>query len=157
MCVLTDAFTACELYTPHSLPTATGKFYILSGQHRFQAARKLAAKLESEAKTVPLWAKTFSCTVVRKETSLETRQIIAGRVQATQGAVVDPTLSERLRWLLREVTEARAKDEPLNRTAVLRLTYVKTACREKVDGTMVCPCLHPRGASRCFHGRCMYA
>ena len=56
---------------------ATGKFYILSGQHRFKAARKLAQQMESEARTAPAWARTFTCTVVRKETSLEMRQVKA--------------------------------------------------------------------------------
>jgi RecA/RadA recombinase len=124
---------------------ASGKFYILSGQHRFEAANKIAKAALDSAKPVPAYAREFRCVVVKKGTSLDIRQVIAGKAQSTQSSVQDPTLSERLRWTLKEVENAKASLDTdadlgtaINRTQILRYTYTKTGCRDKTDGSMVC-------------------
>ena len=47
--------------------------------------------------------------------------------------------SDRVRWLARELEKATDEDgnRRLSRTAILRLTYVKTGCTAASDGTMV--------------------
>lgn len=132
-----------------SLCTATGHYYILSGQHRFAAARKVAEEALKKAKVVPSWAQIFKCSVVKPETTLLQRQVIAGKVQQQQSTVHESALSERVRWLIREVADSKAEAAEAgdtwrpNRTELLRLTYLKTGCKEVTDGTMVCAsCCH---------------
>ena len=127
--------------------TATGKYYIISGQHRFQAAQQTAKKAAEKALPAPSWTQRFRCHVVKADTSVETRQIIAGKTQALQESVHGMPFSDKVRWLRREmVAELQALEEKgeeypqLNRAALLRLTYTKTGCTPSTDGSMVCVC-----------------
>ena len=121
---------------------ASGKYYVLSGQHRYEAARAIYKKALDAAKEPPAWTSEFRCLVVRPGTDLTTRQLIAGKTQAAQATVLTTTLTDRIRWFLTELNDAveRSDDNApkVNRTSLLRLTYMKTGCREKEDGSMVC-------------------
>ena len=121
--------------------TASGKYYILSGQHRFEAARAVQLAAVAAAKEPPIWSVQFRCTVVRQSTDLQTRQLIAGKTQAAQSTVLSSHLSDRIDWFRKELQDAVDKqdlDTPIvNRTQLLRLTYIKTGCREREDGSMV--------------------
>ena len=116
---------------------------MLSGQHRYEAARAIHKKALDTAKEPPVWSTEFRCSVVRPGTDLSTRQLIAGKSQAAQTTVLATTLSDRIRWFLTELNDAveqNDEDSPkVNRTSLLRLTYLKTGCREKEDGSMVWP------------------
>ena len=126
---------------------ASGKYYILSGQHRFEACRLLHQKyLKDSGKPPPPWTSQFRCTQLKQNTDLATRQVIAGKCQAAQSTVLSTPLSDRIQWFLGEVDAVleAAGDQPegaevkVNRTKLLRLTYLKTACKESEDGSMVC-------------------
>ena len=89
-----------------------------------------------------MWSRQFRCTVVKQGTDLATRQLIAGKTQAAQSTVLMANLSDRVRWFLSELKAAADQqdtDQPvINRTQLLRITYLKTGCREREDGSMVC-------------------
>ncbi len=125
--------------------TATGKYFIISGQHRFVAAQRLAKKAADKALAPPGWTQRFRCHVIKADTTVEVREVIAGKTQAQQESVHGMAFSDRVRWLQREIaTAVQAAEErgdanpTVNRPAVLRLTYTKTGCTTAADGSMVC-------------------
>ena len=85
--------------------------------------------------------------MVRPNATVAERQAIAGKEQAKQDAAHSWCLSDRLRWAHHELEtlaeegqalQAAGKDVPkVNRSEVLRATYVKTAGRPEKDGAMV--------------------
>jgi hypothetical protein len=183
---------------------ATGKYYIISGQHRFVAAQahaKMATdkyarrpttrfsgrtlvfcvfsqnggnvfgigfiQQESRrwgvqgpwhttravtvgrralaAQAPPTWTQKFRAKLIKQDASVTVRQIIAGKTQAAQDSSHVPSLSDRLRWLrfeletLMEDAASRGEEATVNKSSLLRETYIKTACRPEKDGSMVCP------------------
>lgn len=109
------------------------------------AAQRIGKLATDKAQTPPEWTRTFRCRVIKPDTDVTIRQIIAGKTQALQESVHGMAFSDRLRWVLREVdalTQAAAdagEDRtPVNRASVLRLTYTKTGCTQAADGSMVC-------------------
>lgn len=140
----------------------SGKYFVLSGQHRVEAARQVAADAERAARPVPSWTQTFRCRVVKADTSLAQRQLVAGRIQARDSTVLDMTTAERITWLVKELAADRQRFDAAqeqreadgkpreqyipNKQACLRETYYKTGCQEKRDGTVVC---HPSPSPCC--------
>ena len=133
--------------------TVSGKYYVLSGQHRAEAARKVAEEAQREARPIPSWAKHFKCRIAKADTTRAQREAIAGRTQATDANVMEMSLSARIAWLHRELGEQKAaheaavkeRDEELadnpwvpQKQQALKDTYTKTGCRDRTDGTMVC-------------------
>lgn len=137
-------------------PTVSGKYYVLSGQHRVEAARRVAQEAASTARVVPPWTQQFRCRIVKAEATLEQRQMVAGRTQAKDSTVLDMAASERVAWLVYEMKkdkerheqeqkkrqdEGREVEEYIpNKQLALRETYLKTGCKERSDGSMVCTC-----------------
>ena len=96
------------------------------------------------AQAPPSWTQKFRCHLVKADTTVEQREIIAGKTQAAQEMAHGMPFSDKVRWLLREIqlalkaAEERGEAAPvLNRTTLLRMTYTKTGCSAKADGTMV--------------------
>jgi hypothetical protein len=122
---------------------ATGKWVILSGQHRFLAASAIADAAIADARRPPAFTERFRCKVVKENTSIIERQQLAGRLQAMDGNVMDMTLADRLQWLLkedthnREIAEAEGVAYNPTKTELLKNVYSKTGCRETVDGALV--------------------
>ena len=44
---------------------ATGVFYVLSGQHRLEAARTIRERTEAKRMTVPKWCTHFKCNILK--------------------------------------------------------------------------------------------
>jgi hypothetical protein len=95
------------------------------------------------ADTPPDWTQTFRCKLIKPDTKLELREVIAGKTQRQQETVAGMRFSDRVKWLRREmelqIKELEDAGAPvtLNRTALLRTTYVKTGCTA-AEGSMVC-------------------
>ena len=128
----------------------SGKYIVISGQHRLVAARTIIQEDTAAGKSPPSWALTFSCRVVRQDTPLEHKQTIAGLTQAKESTVRDMGLSERVAWLWREMEKDKAQaeddDKPWqpNRANLIKITYAKTGCKESTDGSQVCTSLCTR-------------
>lgn len=138
-----------------SFAAVSGKYYVLSGQHRFSAAKKLADKYLDASKVPPTWCTSFRCSVVKPSATLAERQLIAGKTQTKQTTVLDTPLADRVGWYLHELAEAKKSVretllqaegvEPspeavmakVNKASLLKFTYLKTGCKPAVDGTSV--------------------
>ena len=122
----------------------TQKYFVIDGQHKFQASQNIRRKLESENRPVPMWAKQFRCRVLKAGLELEVLQRVAGREQARSQTVASMTFSQTMDWFLREVEKVRSAAERagepvvINRSELLRLTYDKTGKTTKYDGSVVC-------------------
>ena len=132
----------------------SGKYFVLSGQHRVEAARRVVTDAERHARQVPSWATSFRCRVVKAGTPKEHRELVAGRSQARDSNVLDMTMSERISWLVRELEADRARHDEAqrrrqedgqpvedylpNKQHALRETYQKTGCKERTEGSVVC-------------------
>ena len=73
----------------------TKTYYVLGGQHIFVAASEIGKELDKGRQQPPTWTRSFSCSVIRAETSLAVRQIIAGKLQSQQASVSEQGLFER--------------------------------------------------------------
>lgn len=139
----------------HHVPfTVSGKYFVLSGQHRVEAARRVAEDAARHARQVPVWATTFRCRVVKQGTTKEQRELVAGRSQARDSNVLDMAMSERVRWLARELALDKERHEEVqrqrqedgqpvevyvpNKQFAMRETYNKTGCKERTEGSVVC-------------------
>lgn len=100
--------------------------------------------MEQERIPVPKWCQKFRCQVIKAGTSLQDRQLIAGREQARQEGVQRQKLSDTVRWFRNEARMAQERMEKagvpvvLNKGELLRSTYIKTGKNIASDGTMVC-------------------
>ena len=95
-------------------------------------------------------AQVIRCRVAKQSTTLEQRELIAGRSQAKDSTVLDMTMSQRLRWIMRELNGQKKQyvdehpDDPNadgwtpNRQEAMKNTYYKTGCKEKTEGSVVC-------------------
>ena len=133
----------------------SGKYYILSGQHRYSAARTIHNNYLDKSQQPPSWTSTFRCTVVKASASLSERQLVAGKTQSKQTTVLDTPLADRVGWYLNELAEAKKSvretlaqaegTEPsseavmakVNKSSLIKMTYLKTGCKAAVDGTPV--------------------
>lgn len=128
--------------------TVSGKYVVLSGQHRVEAARLVAAEELRNARPVPPWTQIIRCKVAKSTTTLDQRELIAGRSQARDGTVLEMPMSERLKWLLRELQKQQKQHdaETMNpdnvwvpaKSEALKNTYNKTGCKDKTEGSLVC-------------------
>ena len=122
----------------------TQKYFVIDGQHKYQASQNIRRKLESENRPVPQWARRFRCRVLKAGLELEVLQKVAGREQARSQTVASMTFSQTMDWFLREVEKVRSAAERagepvvINRSDILRLTYDKTGKTTKYDGSVVC-------------------
>ena len=121
----------------------TGKYVVISGQHRLAASRKILEEEQAAGRPAPTWCTKFKVKEVKPGTDLKTRQTIAGMLQGREMTVHAMTLSDRVAWMVREVEEQRAAAaDPgqlkIRRAEVLRNTYEKTGCNEATDGSVVC-------------------
>jgi hypothetical protein len=81
--------------------------------------------------------------VIKPETDIDTRQVIAGRQQAKASNVLRPSLSTTLEWVLRqyEQEENRLADAGIESlpqlSDVLAQVYAKTGRSAGTDGILV--------------------
>ena len=127
-----------------SLPTGSGLFFVLDGQHKFAAAMQVRRKLETANRPLPGWTRRFRCRIIKPVTPLETLQKVARREQAKAMTVAAMTFAQTMQWYLRELeavqAEAARRGEAVvvNRSQLLRSTYDKTGKTLKYDGQVVC-------------------
>ena len=83
--------------------------------------------------TIPAWAQTFPCDVLRADLSVDELEEIAGRLQAQASTVraMSPTESLEFFYRLLQRHPDRSKFQ------LLQDTYVRTG-KTVADGTMVC-------------------
>ena len=84
----------------------------------------------------------FLCAVVRPETDLRTRTLIAGKMQSSQGAVDAQTLAEKVKHLSDDILARQASNTPQNFRESVTEMYVKggfIASKESLVCS-ACPC-----------------
>jgi hypothetical protein len=119
-------------------------FYILDGQHSFEAAKMFRLRCEEKRRVVPDWCVKFWCRVLQSGVSLENRQKIAGRQQARAGNVKMTSMSDNLvtfwRYVKKEkdAAEAAGREARHNVTQYLADTWVKSGRSAVRDGDVVC-------------------
>ena len=120
------------------------KYYILDGQHQFEACKAIRDRAERKREAVPTWATKFNCRIVKTDTSLEDRQKIAGRQQARAGNVKMTTMSDNLTLFYKfvqkekEVAAAQGRSPRFNPTQYLSETWIKSGKSAVRDGDVVC-------------------
>ena len=123
-------------------PTATGVFYVLSGQHKFRASQLIREAAVLANREPPPFTLNFRCSVLKEGFTLDQLQRVAGRLQSRAQAVRKMTYAETMESLVEEARAMReadpAKQWP-NRTDLLKAVYTKTAKSELVDGAEVRP------------------
>ena len=115
-------------------PTATGKNYVIDGQHKFAACAVMREQLQRTDRQLPRYLQVFRCKRIRPDTPLGIRQTIAGREQARAGIVLLEPLSAKVAWFLRERASAEAG---VATSELLRRVYMKCGCTRTTDGSMV--------------------
>ena len=113
---------------------ATGVFYIVGGQHRYEAARKYREQQIEAHRPVPDWCQKFKCTILRSGLTRGVVEVIAGRLQAQASTLKNMTVAESLEFFYRSYKEAQGSRTV---TDLLRDTFRKTGKTVK-DGTPVC-------------------
>ena len=127
----------CGIYIfPSS--AATGKYVVLSGQHSFEAARRIAEKAETDRKPIPNFCSHFRCLLLKQDTDVETRELIAGLEQSRQANVMCNSLAVKAKWFLREWERMSAQKADIDKTSVLNIVYMKMGCTPSNDGVPVC-------------------
>ena len=83
-------------------------------------------------------AAPFSCVVIKSETDVTTRALIAGKMQAMQQAVQEQTLHERVAHLAADILGRLGQQFSQNFKESLQLMYVKGGFVASKD-SLVCP------------------
>ena len=122
--------------------TATGRHYVISGQHRVAACKKFRDIQTAANRTIPKWATQFRCKVIKDTIPLSQMEEIAGRAQAAQLTVTGFSFADTMRKLMDEHSRLtrQAGGHPPSKAEVLRHTYRKTGKNLLTDGTEVCTC-----------------
>ena len=124
-------------------PAGTLKNFVLDGQHQMLAAAKVREMLESQRKEVPAWCRQFRCTMIQPDTDKDTREVIGGRQQARQAALLQQSMGPTFKRMLTEVErvqeEAAKAQKPVqfNLSQILEKTYEKTGRAPTRDGSLV--------------------
>ena len=71
---------------------------------------------------MPRWAQTFRCRQVEPRCNLEKRRLIARREQVRTATLMQQTLSQKLKWFLRDYQEETNKGK--SRTELLKEVYL---------------------------------
>ena len=118
--------------------TADKTYYIISGQHRFEASRQFRERENNKGRAPPQWAVKFNCDVLKEGLSLTELQRIAGRLQAQQGTVRAMTVAETMAFFLKI-----QKRRPNDTTSKLLVDTFKCTGKSIQDGTPVCVSRYP--------------
>ena len=129
------------------LCAATQQFYVVGGQHRFEACRRFREKQLELRRSVPEWAVKFKCKVLKAGLSKDTVEIISGRLQAQSSTLMNMSVATTLRFFHNKYLECEGS---LSMSDLLKLTYDKTGKRV-TEGTPVCISICLAGLlSACF-------
>ena len=126
------------------LPAGTRKHYVLDGQHQVLAAQRIREELEAARREVPQWLKQFRCTQIKSEVDKDTREIIGGRQQARQAALLQQGMGQTCKRILielntvREAAVAAGRPVQFNLSQILEKTWDKTGRSATRDGSLVC-------------------
>ena len=113
--------------------TADRTYYVISGQHRFEAARHFRERENHKGRSPPEWAVKFTCDVLKEGLTLTEVQRIAGRLQAQQGTVRAMTASETMAFYLKQ-----QRKRPGEAPSKLLIDTFKCTGKSIQDGTPVC-------------------
>ena len=103
----------------------------------------MAIKQELEARhlEVPDWCLKFRCDILKPETPLEVRQLVAGRKQAKQQAAIQLTLLETMQIFSKQVAkyrEQRPDSDSIPMKEILHNTYMVSGQSVSQSGSFVC-------------------
>ena len=125
-----DQFLTC-VFT--CLLTATGCFYIIAGQHRFEAARQWRDLKGKKREPIGDWAVNFPCTILKEDLDEAEVNHVAGRLQAQSQTVMSMTVSDTMQFFAK-LLRRKPKE---SMTRLLYETYDSTGKTVR-DGKPVC-------------------
>ena len=123
-------------------------YFIISGQHRFEAAKRFRREREEDHKPIPLWCRRFTCDILKPDVTVDFRERIAGRLQSSSLTTLGWSFTETMEYLV-QLASKFPEDRRPPRTDLLRVTYEKTGKNEMHDGGMVCV-VHGRSTDTVF-------
>ena len=83
--------------------SATGTYWILSGQHTYCAAEQIRKEHMSDKKEVPEWTRLFRCRIMREDTDIRVRRLMAGKEQARALSGKSWSFGESMRYFMKMV------------------------------------------------------
>ena len=113
--------------------TATNEFFIIAGQHRFEAARQWRILKAKNRETVPDWAVNFPCTILKEDLTEAEINYVAGRLQAQASTVMSMTVTDTMTFFAKQL-----KKHPKDSMTKLLLTTYDMTGKTVQDGKPVC-------------------
>ena len=113
--------------------SANNTFFIIAGQHRFEAARQWREQKAKAREKIPEWCVNFPSSILRENLSESEINYIAGRLQAQSSVVNAMTVSDTMAYFAK-ILKKKPKD------SVTRLLLETYDCTGKTvrDGKPVC-------------------
>ena len=80
--------------------TATGKYWILNGQHAYTVSQEVREEAAGKGQQPPGWTTSFRCLIIKDDTPLPEVRRIAGRQQARSQGVQAISFSQTCEMFL---------------------------------------------------------
>ena len=116
---------------------ATDKYYIISGQHRFKAAKQWRDARQLKRLPLPDWCQYFHCEILKQGLTRKVIEETAGRLQAQSSVVRSMSIADTMRHFF----ELQQRDPDESVQSLLGTTYVNTG-KSARDATQVFPRSH---------------
>ena len=103
------------------------RYYVISGQHRYKAAKRWREAQQQKRQAVPDWCQLFPCDILKQGLARKVIEETAGRLQAQSSVVRSMTIAETFRHFF--ILQQRDPDDTLQ--SLLHTTYVNTGKSSK--------------------------